>query len=48
MYDVNELRYLMAVSFLKEIADAGFLTEEQFAESQKIAKARFFPEGVWE
>lgn len=48
MYEVQELRYRMAINYLEKIASAGFLTEEQLSLSKKMAKARFFPDAIQE
>ena len=49
MMDVKaELRYLLVTRTLEDMAQAGFLSEEELAVARGLAQERYRPATVWE
>ena len=44
----NELQYLLVVQRLKDVAAAGFLSDEELAVTLRLAVEKYRPDAVWE
>ena len=44
----NELQYILVTQLLKDMAQAGFLTDDELAAAKRLAVERYQPSTVWE